>query len=49
MHNEFPRVYEILECEDSLVFELIQDSDLELLIGNESFGNFADDKGDQPS
>ena len=42
-------IYEIIESSDSLVLDLIDNEDSPLLVGDEHFGNYADDKGSQPN
>ena len=44
----FNKVYSILETSDSLVLDLIENEDSPLLVGDEHFGNYSDDKGSQP-
>lgn len=41
-------IYEILETQDSLVLDLIDNEDSPLLVGDEPFGNYSEDKGKQP-
>ena len=41
-------IYDLLETQDSLVLDLIENEDSPLLVGDEHFGNYSDDKGGQP-
>lgn len=46
--ENFEPVYNILESQDSLVLDLIEDDESPLLVGDERFGNYSDDKEEQP-